>query len=160
MNSEWEIRTLLYKYSWLLDNGKIDEMADLFEDADILVNGKLVYSKDKKAFARGFHDFDQIHDDGTLKTMHLVINPIISVDEEADTATAEHYTVVIQGITAQFSPQIIVMDQKFDTFKRVDGVWKFASRNMINRAIGDLSHHGKYAWAGAGADGVDERRRR
>lgn len=148
--SERQILNLIYSYSWLLDAAQFDAIAELFADADIYMEGELTIQKDGNAFAQSFRDFDQVHEDGTLKTMHLVIDPIIHIDEEAGTATADHYTVVVQGITGVFGPQVICMDKKFDTFKRDEkGLWHFASRNMVNRAVGDISHHGKYSFGKA-----------
>lgn len=143
MSSELEIRNLLYKYCWLVDQGKFDEMAEMFDECDIYYGDVLGISHDKEAFKKGFVDGDIVYaPDNTTRTIHMCIDPIIHVDEEAGTATAQHYTVVLQGITGEFNPQVIVMDIKYDTFKRNEkGEWKFATRKMGNRAAGDLSHH-------------------
>lgn len=143
MSSELEIRNLLYKYCWLVDQGKFDEMAEMFDECDIYYGDVLGISHDKEAFKKSFVDGDIVYaPDNTTRTIHMCIDPIIHVDEEAGTATAQHYTVVLQGITGEFNPQVIVMDIKYDTFKRNEkGEWKFATRKMGNRAAGDLSHH-------------------
>ena len=39
-------------------------------------------------------------------------------DKETGSAKAKHYTVVVQGIPDVMKPQVIVMDVKYDTFKR------------------------------------------
>lgn len=144
-SSERQILNLLYAYSWALDAAQFDVIAELFADADIYMEDELSLQKDGEAFAQSFRDFDQTHDDGTLKTMHMVIDPIVHINEEEGTASADHYTVVVQGITGEFGPKIISMDKKFDTFKRDEnGIWHYASRNMVSRAIGDWSHHSKY----------------
>lgn len=142
-NSYFEIQNLLYKYCWLIDQGKFDEMAEMFDECDIYYGDYLAISHDKEAFKKGFVESDIVYEpDKTTRTIHMCIDPIIHVDEENGTATAQHYTVVVQGITGEFKPQIIVMDIKYDTFKRNEkGEWKFATRKMGNRAAGDLSHH-------------------
>ena len=82
--------------------------------------------------------------DDTPRTIHMCIDPVIVVDEAAGTAKAKHYTVVVQGIPDVMKPQVIVMDVKYDTFKRgADGKRKFASRVMGSRCAGDVSHHQK-----------------
>lgn len=143
MNSETQILNLLYKYCWCIDQGMFDEMAEMFSECDIYYGDYLAISHDKEAFKQGFVEGDILYaPDQTTRTIHMCIDPIIHVDEEAGTATAQHYTVVLQGITGVFQPQIIVMDIKYDTFKRNEnGEWRFATRKMGNRAAGDLSHH-------------------
>lgn len=148
-SAERQILNLIYAYSWLLDAGQFDAMGELFVDADLAFDGQVGVSKDAAAVAQSFKDFDKTYEDGTLNTMHMVIDPMIHVDEEAGKATADHYTVVVQGITGEFGPQIISMDKKFDEFTRgEDGIWRFSYRNMVGRAVGDLSHHAKYSYGG------------
>ena len=79
--------------------------------------------------------------DGTPKTSHMCIDPIIEVASDGLTATAKSYTVVVQGITGQMLPQIIWVDRKLDTFEKVEGRWRFASRDFITRAEGDTARH-------------------
>ena len=71
----------------------------------------------------------------------MCIDPIIEVAPDGLTATAKSYTVVVQGITGQMLPQIIWVDRKLDTFEKVEGRWRFASRDFITRAEGDTSGH-------------------
>ena len=35
MNSYETIRNMLYRYCWLVDQGKFDEMAEMFDECDI-----------------------------------------------------------------------------------------------------------------------------
>ena len=81
------------------------------------------------------------YEDGTPKTMHLCVNPQITVSEDGQTAEARSYLVVTQGITGQFNPQIIWMDRKFDKFAKIDGKWEFVYRNNCTHAMGDISAH-------------------
>ena len=145
MSSEQTILNMLYRYCWLVDEGKFDEMAEMFDECDIYYGDYLAIHHDKAAFAQGFKDNNIVYPpDNSCRTIHMCIDPIIKVDEEAGTASAQHYTVVLQGIIGQIKPQIIVMDVKYDTFKRNEkGEWKFATRNMGTRCLGDMTHHQK-----------------
>lgn len=143
MNSYETIRNMLYRYCWLVDQGRFDEMAEMYDECDIYYGDYLAIHHDKAAFAQGFKDGNITYEpDGSCRTIHMCIDPIIKVDEEAGTATAQHYTVVLQGIVGTIKPQILAMDVKFDTFvRKPNGEWKFATRNMGSRAIGDMQYH-------------------
>lgn len=145
MTSREEILNLLYEYCWLVDQGRYKEIGELFADADIYFRDYLAYSHDKEGFAGMFEGSNIAYEpDNTPRTIHMCIDPVIVVDEEAGTAKAKHYTVVVQGIDGTLPPQVIVMDQKFDTFKRgEDGKWRYATRNMANRCWGEMSYHQK-----------------
>ncbi len=145
MTSEREILNLLYEYCWLVDQGRYEEIGELSAEADFYFGETLAYSHDKAAFAGMFAGSNISYaPDDTPRTIHMCIDPVIVVDEAAGTAKAKHYTVVVQGIPDVMKPQVIVMDVKYDTFKRgADGKWKFASRVMGSRCAGDVSHHQK-----------------
>ena len=142
MTSEREILNLLYEYCWLVDEGRYKEIGELFADADIYFGDTLAYSHDAEGYSHMFDANIAYAPDNTPRTIHMCIDPVIKVDEEAGTAAAKHYTVVVQGVPGEFQPQVIVMDTKFDTFKRgEDGKWRYASRKMGSRCAGDIGHH-------------------
>ncbi len=146
MNAEREILNLMYEYCWLVDQGRYKEIGELFAEADIYFGDHLAYSRDPEGFSHMFDANISYAPDNTPRTIHMCIDPVITIDETAGTAKAKHYTVVVQGIPGKFTPQVIVMDTKFDTFKRgEDGKWRFASRKMGSRCAGDVSHHQKDA---------------
>ena len=136
----FEIRNLLYSYCWLIDSGDFEGVCQLLKDADISYGGKLTYSRDPEGYMQTLKPIVR-YKDGTTKTVHMCIDPIIEVAEDGLTATAKSYTVVLQGITKKFPPQIIWIDRKFDTFVKEEGKWKFHTRNFVTRAEGDTSHH-------------------
>lgn len=135
-----EIRNLLYSYCWLIDSGDFEGVCELFKDADIFYGGKLTYSRDPEGYMQTLKPIKK-YKDGTPKTAHMCIDPIIEVAEDGLTATAKSYTVVAQGVTKKFPPQIIWIDRKFDSFIKENGKWKFRSRNFVTRAQGDTSFH-------------------
>jgi hypothetical protein len=135
-----EIQNLLYSYCWLIDSGDFQGVCDLMKDADILYGGKLTFSRDPEGYMQTFNPIIT-YKDGTPKTAHMCIDPIIEVAEDGLTATSKSYTVVTQGVTKKFQPQIIWIDRKYDTFVKENGKWKFRSRDFVTRAQGDTSHH-------------------
>ncbi len=146
MTAEREILNLMYEYCWLVDQGRYKEIGELFAEAEIYFGDHLAYSHDPEGFSHMFDANISYEPDHTPRTIHMCIDPVIEINEAAGTARAKHYTVVVQGIPGEFTPQVIVMDTKFDTFKRgEDGKWRFASRKMGSRCAGDVSHHRKDA---------------
>ena len=136
----FEIRNLLYSYCWLIDSGDFEGVCQLLKDADISYGGKLTYSRDPEGYMQTLKPVVR-YKDGTTKTVHMCIDPIIEVAPDVLSATAKSYTVVVQGITGQMLPQIIWVDRKLDTFEKVEGRWRFKSRDFITRAEGDTARH-------------------
>lgn len=141
-----EIRQLIHSYCWMVDAADYDGLAEFFKYADVSYDGEVAISQDGKAQAETFKQSTIRFEDGLPHTMHLVIDPIIDIDVEAGTATAKHYTIVIQGKTGEFGPDVKIMDYKYDTFAYRDGTWVLTARDMRNLAIGDLSKHINVEW--------------
>ncbi len=132
------IHTLLYRYAELLDSGEFAGVAALLADADIIVGGKVV--------GRGERFVEQmlttrviVHDDGTPRTRHLITNPIVEFDDTDQARGRSCYTVLQPGATGI---DIVVTGRHHDTFRRVDGRWRFASRDYTFMDFtGDTANH-------------------
>ncbi len=140
MKDVYEIQSLLYQYCWKLDAGDLEGVCSLFQDAEIYYDGKLAFRNNPKAYMNTLKPII-LYEDGTPKTSHMCVNPIVTIDPSGETASSKSYTVVVQGITGKFPPQIIWVDRKYDTFVREEGIWKFRSRNSVTRASGDTTFH-------------------
>lgn len=140
-----EIRSLMYSYCWLIDAGDFDGVCALMRDADVYSGGKLVLKKNPKLYRKIFLGGIKLYEDGTPKTTHMCVNPIIELSEDGLSASGRSYTVVLQGISGEFTPRIIWIDCKYDTFVKEDGKWKFRTRNYVTRSAGDTSAHLKSA---------------
>lgn len=76
MTSEREILNLLYEYCWLVDQGRYEEIGELFAEADIYFGETLAYSHDKAAFAGMFAGSNISYaPDDTPRTIHMCIDP-------------------------------------------------------------------------------------
>jgi hypothetical protein len=140
MNHRGEIENLLYLYQERLDAGDLVGMAALFEHAT-------VGGADEGSPMRGSADvlatFDKVlrvYENGTPKTTHTTLNPIIAVDEDAGTATCRSVYVVYQQ-TDTFPLQPVVTGRYHDKFELVDGAWRFSERAYVVDLLGDLSAH-------------------
>ncbi len=140
MEDIYEIQKLMYEYCWRIDSGDFDGVCDLLKDAQISYDGKLTYDRNPKAYMMTLKPIVRF-EDGTPKTCHMCIDPIIEVAEDGLTAKGRSYTVVVQGVTGEFMPRIIWVDRKFDTFVKENGKWRFDTRNFVARAVGDTSRH-------------------
>lgn len=136
----FEIQNLLYEYCWLVDSGDFEGVAELLKHADVFYDGKPGFSKSPEGYLKTMRPIIK-YEDGTPKTMHMCVNPQITIGEDGQTASARSYLVVTQGITGQVLPRIIWMDRKFDTFVKLDGKWVYATRNNCTHAMGDASAH-------------------
>ena len=93
MSSEQEILNLLYKYCWLVDQGKFDEMAEMFDECDIYYGDYLGISHDKEAFKKGFVEGDIVYapDQTLLELVREALHPFCQGEmapEEAAKAVA------------------------------------------------------------------------
>lgn len=142
MDSARRIENLLYAYAERIDAGHLDELADLFAHGRIqAAPGTVVEGRD--AVRALYEASTRLLDDGTPRTKHITTNAIIEVDEAAGSATSRSYYTVTQA-TAELPLQPIITGRYHDSFRRIDGVWWFDTREMIVDQVGDLSHHLKF----------------
>jgi 3-phenylpropionate/cinnamic acid dioxygenase small subunit len=140
MSPEAHVTNLLYRYAELMDEGRLEDVAALFEKARVRMAGG-VEVEGAAAMLAQWRAFVRIYPCGTPRTRHLVTNPIVEVDEAAGTATCRSYYTVIQQ-TPDLPLQPICTGRYHDSFVREGGVWRFATRDysMLDY-LGDLSQH-------------------
>lgn len=138
MNPETRIANLLYLYAELMDGGRLEEVAALFEHATVtLGGGRQVHGS--AAMLEQWRAFVRIYPCGTPRTKHVITNPIISVF--GDKATCRSYYTVFQQ-TDVLPLQAICAGRYHDSFVRVGGEWRFDTRDYsLLDMVGDLSQH-------------------
>ena len=140
MSSATAITNLLYRYAELMDAGALEQVAALFAHARVkLGSGQVV--EGATPMLEQWRAFVRIHPCGTPRTRHVITNPIVEMDEEAGTATCRSVYTVFQQ-TPELPLQAIASGRYHDSFDRIDGVWRFATRDysMLD-FTGDLSQH-------------------
>ena len=140
----WEshhaITTLMYRYTELVDAADFDGIGALFAHGGITQVGVPGMIEGPDAVAGLYRFSNKVHADGTLRTRHVTANPIVDIDETADTATARASFVVFQATDA--TPlQAIVSGRYRDRFVRIDGTWWFAEREMHVEHMGKVDDH-------------------
>jgi hypothetical protein len=127
-------------YCYRVDEGDLDGMANLFEQACFGLVG------DPGGLMKGSRAVRAMLDNVTLYngkplTKHVISNVQIDVDEASDTATATSYLTVYQAVPPNFPLQAIFIGFYADSFQRIEKQWCFKSRLISPDLIGDLSHH-------------------
>lgn len=132
------VTDLIYRYAELIDAGDFDGVGQLLSHASFggprtpMVSGA---GNIAALFAMTTRRFD----DGTPKTRHLVLNPMVALD--GDIATGRSTFCVVQA-TDRIALQPIVVGRYHDRFARdpIDG-WHFTERIADVEMVGDVSDH-------------------
>lgn len=133
------ILRLMNEYCYRVDTGDFDGFASLFEHGSFHVRGDPAGPVQGKQAVRGVLDNLSLYD-GKPQCKHLLSNVQIELDEDGRSASAQSYITVMQGLT-DFPLQAIFIGHYFDRFEKVDGSWRFKSREISPDLIGDLSRH-------------------
>ncbi len=135
------ITELLYRYAELIDAGDFDGIGQLLARATF-AGTRSASTSGAEAIAKLFALTTRRYPEtGTPCTRHLVLNPIVDVDDR--TATARSTFCVIQN-TETVPLQPIVVGRYFDSFSCDDGGWYFTARQVDVEMIGDISAHLKF----------------
>jgi len=135
---ELQIQRLLAIYVHNLDDGKFAENAELFQHSEFIVLSDTAQGREEveQFLIHGV----QRHEDGTPRTSHNVSNALIDISPAGNTATSVSYFTVHQELDG-FSLQPICTGRYFDSFEKHDGQWRFTSRNVVPRLMGNLQFH-------------------
>lgn len=127
-----EIHELLYRYAELVDAG------DFAGVGALLARGAFAGVSGAEAITKLFAGMVRRFPDGTPKTRHFALNPIVDVD--GDTATARSTFLVVQA-TDTVALQPIAVGRYADTFARDADGWYFTDRQTDLELVGDVSAH-------------------
>ena len=76
---------------------------------------------------------------GRRSTKHITTNVFVEVDEDADTAIARSYWVLLVSTSPDEPIRPILAGRYHDRFARVDGAWRFAERAYLVDLTGSES---------------------
>jgi hypothetical protein len=137
---EQAILKLMNDYCFLIDGGDLQGFADLFNHGTWLVQGDPT-GGDTGSGAVMETLQNIILYDGKPNTKHVMSNIQLTVDAAGDAAQAQCYITVYQAVPPDFSLQPIFIGHYHDSFKYIDGNWRFTLRDIHPDLAGDLSHH-------------------
>lgn len=135
------IANLLHRYAEAMDGGDFAAAAGLFARAEIRLGGGRTVTGSAPMIAL-WEQSVRLYPCGTPRTKHVITNPIIEVDQDAQTGTCRSYYTVLQATDA-LPLQVICSGRYHDAFARDDdGAWHFTARDYsLFDLQGDLSHH-------------------
>jgi 3-phenylpropionate/cinnamic acid dioxygenase small subunit len=133
------ITELLYRYAELIDAGDFDAVGQLLGRATF-AGTRSAQTSGAEAIAKLFAMTTRRYPEqgNTPRTRHLVLNPIVDVDDRAATARST-FCVVQNAETVPLQP--IVVGRYFDSFSCDDDGWYFTERQVDVQMIGDISAH-------------------
>lgn len=70
----------------------------------------------------------------------MISNPIVEIDDQADTATCRYYITVFQR-TSDFPLQPVWANRYEDHLRRIGGMWRIEHRRGFAHLPGDVSQH-------------------
>lgn len=134
------IENLMHRYAELMDEGDARGLAELFGDAELVVEPGEDVRPERVGAYRGR---DQIYafyggDAAPARAgsfMHVTTNSIIEVDEGAGAATARSYYVVLSRV-ADGQIGVVVAGRYRDRFELDGSEWRFASRSYLTSLAG------------------------
>ena len=132
------IENLIYTHAERVDAGDFEGVAELWRHGEFDAGPEgLVVGYD--AVLAMYRRATRIYEDsGTPATRHITTNVIIEV--EGEHARSRSCLTIIQA-RPDFPLQPIAAGRYRDTFKKVDGRWCFAHRELQVDLVGDLSAH-------------------
>lgn len=139
MNDATALTNLLYIYAELMDSGDFEKVAALFDHAEITVNGAVL--RGGAPMLELWRAHTKLHEDGTPLTKHVVTNPIVEIGADGTMATIRSYYTVLQA-TPVVPLQVVAAGRYHDSFRKVDGAWRFATRDYSLLDLkGNLTDH-------------------
>lgn len=138
MSDREVILHLIYRYAELIDAGDFEAVGRLLSRASF-GGPRTATVSGAKNIAAMFTATTRRFDDGTPRTRHLVLNPIVETD--GDRATARSTFCVVQA-TDRITLQPIVVGRYDDRFARdPDDGWHFTERIADVEMVGEVSDH-------------------
>jgi len=132
------ITDLIYRYAELIDAGDFQGVGELLARA-AFGGPRTPKVSGAQNIAAVFAATTRRFDDGTPKTRHLVLNPIVEI--AGDVATARSTFCVVQA-TERIALQPIVVGRYVDRFARDPARgWHFTERIADVQMVGDVSDH-------------------
>jgi ketosteroid isomerase-like protein len=140
VSAQDDIRNLMFLYCEKIDAGDVDALADLFADAAIV-------AQDGTPIARGRDEVRNMYGGGNRpertsggrSTKHITTNVFVEVDENAGTAVARSYWVLLVSTSPDEPIRPILAGRYHDRFTRIDGAWRFAERAYLVDLTGSES---------------------
>jgi 3-phenylpropionate/cinnamic acid dioxygenase small subunit len=135
-----DIERLIFTYARCVDSADWDSLGALFARASVRTNTSEDVATGAEQIAGLWRGVNKVHEDGTLRTRHLITNLMFDIDDSASRANVDSYFMVFQQ-TARLPLQPIAGGRYRDSFARTDGAWHFQEKFIWVDQVGDTSDH-------------------
>ena len=138
------IESLIFRYVRHVDTCQWRDLGQLFAAAVITANGgNGVRLEGAETIGNYWRDVNRQYDNGTLNTQHIVTN--LEFDDLPNGDISVHSCFTVLQATPALPLQPIVAGRYTDLFEKADGKWRFKSKHIDVRLVGDVSQHPKIA---------------
>ena len=137
------IRNLAFEYTFRLDAGDFDGVAELLSGAVLRPAMPGVAGEGLRGAEaiRAFYSEQVVtYGDGDPRTRHLITNQAIELDREAGAASSRCYFTVLQR-PPKLPYAIVVGGRYEDRFAYADGAWRFTEKVIHVDHLNDIEHH-------------------
>lgn len=134
------IRNLLGTYCDRIDAGDLAGVGQLFADGRLADEHGAVLATGADEVTRFYERTTRLHDDGTPRTKHLVVNTVFEEPTDGTSVAVRSSYVVLQA-TDGLALQPIIGGGYVDRFARGADGWHFVERRFRVDLLGDLSDH-------------------
>jgi hypothetical protein len=133
------IESLIFRYVRHVDTCQWHELGQLFATAVITANRSDVRLEGAETIGNYWRDVNKQYDNGTLNTQHIVTN--LEFDEQPDGDISVHSCFTVLQATPALPLQPIVAGRYTHLFEKADGKWRFKSKHIDVRLVGNVSQH-------------------
>jgi hypothetical protein len=135
-DDHWEISNLVARYAELLNLGRVDDVAALFEYGQITSENNPNVYEGVDGVTKMYRD-SLVQHEGEIDTLLFTSN--LQIELNGETAAGKAYFLAIHKSADDVAP--VLAGRYHDQFRRIDGTWWFHHRHMFPDLQGDLSTH-------------------
>ncbi|MGH8984145.1 MAG: nuclear transport factor 2 family protein [Acidimicrobiia bacterium] len=135
-----QIERLMFHYARCVDSADWDGLGEMFAKGRVRTNTSEDVADGGDAIAALWRGLNKVHEDGTLRTRHLLTNLMFDVDDDDGHAVVDSYFMVFQQ-TPRIPLQPIAGGRYCDTFVRDGATWRFEEKFIWVDHVGDTSDH-------------------
>lgn len=134
------LSALLYNYAALVDQGRLDNVAELLKHCTIFDPSGNAMASGQQEICAMYKGIVRIYEDsGTPRTQHVVSNFVVESESSKQAKTSAYFQVLQRLSTGHI--ETIMCGRYENVFEFVEGQWVFSEHHMFPVEIGDMSEH-------------------
>jgi 3-phenylpropionate/cinnamic acid dioxygenase small subunit len=133
------IESLIFRYTRYVDTCQWHDLGQLFAAAAITANKTDQRLEGAEFIGNYWKTINKQYDNGTLNTQHVVTN--LEFEDLAGGDISVHSCFTVLQATPALPLQPIAAGRYTDVFEKADGTWRYRSKDIDVRLIGNMSQH-------------------